>query len=418
MDLKKVFKKTESAFFDKEQGPVQLIALHSWLIVFSCAFGLLVLLLWSLFGTVYTRVYGDGILIPGSSNIYPVAPKYSGIVKEILVARGELVQAGAVVAKLDTTYIDKKIINQKRYIAQLEAEQEEIFKRVGSQKKALDVYHQELVKALMQKKEFGHEYREYLSKFLSGVKGMREKGYVSLPKFEQYKDQYYDTVNTILQTMMSLAKSRFSLEQQQYSMFEKVTNIRLNLIQRYNELSVLEEQREETRHIRAETSGRVISIMGTIGKYIAKGSPLVNLVPKSEEETVFVLFEPLEGKRIREGMEAYAAPTYIDKYRYGSILGKVKEINMYPANQSAVLSVILEQSWLKQLGFNGNAMLMAKVQLDHDKMTYSGFKWTSSEGPPHHITPGSFLRVMVNVKEQAPITLVIPLLRRWLGVEA
>lgn len=418
MGKKEVFKKTESVFFDKEQGPVQLIPMYGWLTVFSCAFGLLVLLLWSIFGTVYTRVYGEGILIPGASNLYPVAPKYSGIVKEILVTRGELVQAGAVVAKLDTTYIDKKIINQKHYISQLEAEQNEILKRVGSQKDALEIYHKELIKALMQKREFSHEYREYLTKFLSGVKGMREKGYVSLPKFEQYKDQYYDTVNTILQTMMNLAKSKFSLEQQQYSMFEKVTNIRLNLIQRYNELSVLEEQREETRHIRAETSGRVISIMGTIGKFIAKGTPLVNLVPKSDQETVFVLFDPLEGKRIRQGMEAYAAPTYIDKYRYGSIIGRVKEINLYPANQSAVLSVILEQSWLKQLGFDGNAMLMAKVQLEHDKNTYSGFQWTSSEGPPHHITPGSFLKVMVDVKEQRPITLVIPLLRRWLGVEA
>jgi HlyD family secretion protein len=51
-----------------------------------------------------------------------------------------------------------------------------------------------------------------------------------------------------------------------------------------------------------------------------------------------------------------------------------------------------------------------------DPATPSGFKWTSREGPETKIGSGTLLQVQISVEERRPIELVIPTVRRWLGV--
>lgn len=415
---KKIFKNTESVFFEKAQGPVTLIPIHQWVVLLAFGVSLFVLLLWSIFGTVYTRVHGMGVLVPGGNHIYPISSKFSGIIQAYLVKRGDNVKKGDIIARISTLQIDKKITNQKKYLSELEREHKKIVNSVEKQEDALTTYQNKLLSSLSQKATFTTEYKNYLSNFLKGVKKINEKGYVSLTKYESYKDQYYNTVNILDQTLMNMSKAQYSQEEQRYQMYIKVVASKLKLIQEYNNLSVLQLERFDKRNIIAHKTGTVISIMGTIGQYIDAGQPLANIVPEQGKPKLFVLFKPFEGKRIKKGMSALSSPTYIDKYQYGSIKGQIENIEDYPSDENAILAVILDKSWLKQLGFSGDAMLMSTVTLDTNDKTFTGYQWTSSSGPPYPITPGSFIDVMVNVKEQAPITLVIPLLRRLMGVQA
>ena len=47
----------------------------------------------------------------------------------------------------------------------------------------------------------------------------------------------------------------------------------------------------------------------------------------------------------------------------------------------------------------------------------SGFEWWSGKGPPYRITAGTVATVDVVVERVRPITLVIPALRKLLGIE-
>jgi HlyD family secretion protein len=53
--------------------------------------------------------------------------------------------------------------------------------------------------------------------------------------------------------------------------------------------------------------------------------------------------------------------------------------------------------------------------MEHDTSTASGFKWTSRSGPQIEVNGGTLLTATITTQKQAPITLVIPALRRWLG---
>lgn len=172
------------------------------------------------------------------------------------------------------------------------------------------------------------------------------------------------------------------------------------------------------RHvIRSPVEGQVISITSHRGMLANSGEPIVLLGEKGKSLNAFVLFPAFKGKRVKPQMQAFISPTYVNQYQYGSIEGHVKDISPYPVSKRTILSVIGENSWLSSLGFKGDAMFMGRVKLEHNQQTPSGFKWTSSQGPDMTISAGSFVDVSVVVKRQAPITLVIPLLRTWLNGE-
>lgn len=162
-------------------------------------------------------------------------------------------------------------------------------------------------------------------------------------------------------------------------------------------------------------NGRVISIGTVVGKYVGRGESIMILAPDTKKLSVFALFNAFDGKKIQKNMPALIAPSYVSQYQYGVIKGTVKHVEEYPADKTAILSVIIDPSWLHQLGYRNNAMLIANVSLQTDEHTVSGYRWTSKAGPPIKISPGSFVHVSVNVKKVAPITLVIPILKRWLS---
>ena len=74
--------------------------------------------------------------------------------------------------------------------------------------------------------------------------------------------------------------------------------------------------------------------------------------------------------------------------------------------------------WLgdAELHLEGNE-LEVRTRLETDSGTASGFVWTSGDGPELRITAGTSARTTVTLEERAPITLLIPALRGWLGLD-
>ena len=189
--------------------------------------------------------------------------------------------------------------------------------------------------------------------------------------------------------------------------------LKRKIVKARNRLAILKLKNQYRHTIKSPVSGRIISVASHKGMLTKAGKPIVLIGEDADHMNAFVLFPALQGKRIKPSMKAYISPTYVNKYQYGAIEGHVKDISSYPVSKESILSVVSENSWLDNLGFHGEAMFMGRVQLDHNANTPSGLQWTSSQGPDMSIGAGSFVNVEVVVKRQAPITLVIPLLRTW-----
>jgi HlyD family secretion protein len=60
---------------------------------------------------------------------------------------------------------------------------------------------------------------------------------------------------------------------------------------------------------------------------------------------------------------------------------------------------------------------MARIALEPDAGSLSGYRWSSSRGSTVRVASGTLATTDVRVLEQAPITLVLPLLREISGID-
>ncbi len=72
---------------------------------------------------------------------------------------------------------------------------------------------------------------------------------------------------------------------------------------------------------------------------------------------------------------------------------------------------VLVQQMMRQ-----GAPFIVSIAPDIDPRTVSGFRWSSPQGPPTKIESGTVCKVRIVVREERPISLVIPFFGSLLGV--
>ena len=89
--------------------------------------------------------------------------------------------------------------------------------------------------------------------------------------------------------------------------------------------------------------------------------------------------------------------------------GTVVGIGRNPAKNEASKQMIQELT-------GKSAPIEVRVKLIPDPSTPSGFKWSSSEGPPMKVFSGTICSGNVTVETKKPISYVLPLMRKTVGV--
>jgi len=165
--------------------------------------------------------------------------------------------------------------------------------------------------------------------------------------------------------------------------------------------------------VRSPYAGRIIEILADPGAVVQAGQPLVALERPDQQLDCYV-FVPFAGKRIRPGMAVRVVPSGVSWEEYGYMLGRVSSVSDAPLSPVAMNVYLHNATLVQQFSSQGAAYLIV-VDLVEDAATQSGFKWTAGAGPPLHFGSGTLVTATTTLREQAPITLVVPALRRWLG---
>ena len=167
-------------------------------------------------------------------------------------------------------------------------------------------------------------------------------------------------------------------------------------------------------------SGRVLEIRASVGEIVHAGRSLITIEPTGSEGLGLnaMIYVPVsQGKLLKPGMRLQVSPVSIRKEEFGVMVGIVSQVSKFPSTAAGMKRVLkndlLVQQMLKQSGL---APIAVKAELIPDPRTVSGFRWTSKKGPPVVIGPGTPCAATIAVREARPIELVVPALRRILGV--
>ncbi len=157
-------------------------------------------------------------------------------------------------------------------------------------------------------------------------------------------------------------------------------------------------------------AGRVLEIKVDDGDLIERGTPILSIEALDEEpgELEVALYLPAaEGKKVRPGMSVQIAPSTVERERFGLLLGEVVSVGKFPVTRQGMLRVLGSEPLVEALS-TGGPQIQVRADLTPDPDTPSGYTWSSSAGPPDPITSGTLCQVWITIREQRPLSLVLP----------
>ena len=364
---------------------------------------------WAFLGSVSTYVRGDGIVLSHGGAVFDASSAGGGKLMRIVPAVGDSVSGGEVVADVfdeETMerYASARALTEerRRTLREREAEAEEENALAGAN----------LAKQLANLDELERTDRELVDvarRRLTRNNRLFEEGIVALSAVEEAEE--------------SLDLARHNL----FEVLRRRDDLHSADLRRRNQLKIrlaaaneafLEAERRmreigtkiETLRVRAPVSGRVIEFKAQVGARLVPGQPVLSIETGGEGLDVLVYVPHTDGKRIRPGMAVLVTPRTVRQTESGSMIGAVARISEFPVSLQGMTAALQNQELAATLS-RGGPPYSGRVALKPDPTTASGFAWTSPRGREIEISAGTLAGIEIEVEKQAPVTLIVPLIK-------
>ncbi len=454
---------------DRFDNPTTGVRARGWLLLVALAVLASVSIYWAFTAQIPVTVQSQGILLypTGVSNI---EANYSGIAKQVLVARGELVQAGEVlielnlpdlkmeIEKAETALMSKSKLNEEAASAsekRLSDEKELAAKRQASKTDAIATIQQliesnlrvsqtsiatqevEITKATTRSQEFLNQLKSQRVRLQDSVDRklatQSELTFLDneildatnrLSLLEERRNglelQKLKTDQTLADLKRRVAELKLADSEIATGLFRLQRTISAELVSREAEIQASTEilenlrlQYDSLRFVRAPRSGIVIELPIAVGQTVSGGEVIATIANKpttEEEQPLHVIsFFPLAlGKQVNLADAAFITPTTIQRERFGSIEAEVDLVYSLPVSAGEAIHTIGNQEVLRPFFNHGGLLgIQAKLLTKED----GSLAWTGDNTPPTP-TAGTTVAVRIVVERRKPISYLLPFLNR------
>ncbi|MCX6549934.1 MAG: NHLP bacteriocin system secretion protein [Acidobacteria bacterium] len=416
---------------DRLDQLVSIVGPRDWLVL--ATLGLLAALTigWGFLGRLPTTVTGRSVLIRPRSMV-PIQATTAGRLTALHLRVGDHVRKGDLLAVIDVADLRAQRESAARQAADLAAQHREksVIERERTRLNEQDIRAQrQLLELQRQNREASLRNAETLSviieRRLAGQRALEGQGLIS--KLDDgllnAENARIENDGTIKQLRAELRQIEAQIEQLAVRAREislaalESSTARNNEIERLTgTLAVLDAQIARDGRILSEREGRVIETSVSAGEVVPDGGRLGVVLFDDEASPLRcqAYFAVADGKRIRPGMRVLVTPDAVKRERFGGISGTVRSVSPFPVTRegtAAVLGSTEVASWVLAAG----PSLEVLIDLQTDRTTPSGFRWTSSRGPDLQISSGTTASSRATVEERAPITYLMPFLRYLSG---
>jgi HlyD family secretion protein len=396
---------------------MQVTTSKGWIALTALAGLLVVAVIWGFTGRIPTRVQGMGVLIK-TGGVFEVVALTAGQVVDIAVRPGDLVQEGQVVARLEQpTLLDQiKQARARLEEARLRHQQQLAF---GQTDRRLQTdLAREQQGANLQALAGLREQVSWLEERIENQTQLFEQGLINKQVLLTSKQQLQSTQERIEQ-LENEQRQITIREQTQHNQREQAL---VNSTQQINdlerEIALLEDQMEAATQVVSPYTGRILEVMAEVGTLIGQGRPILRLdrVGDNVQDLEAVLYLPAtEGKKVKPGMDVQISPTIVKREEHGFMLGRVTRISDFPSTPDGMMRILKNNGLVETLS-GGGAPYETYATLQLDPATFSGYQWSSEDGPDLKIQSGTLCSATVTVAHRRPIDMVLPVLKRFTGV--
>jgi HlyD family secretion protein len=369
---------------------------------------------WAMTASLPTTATGSG-MVAGTGGVLNVVSRGSGIVRSIDVAIGQHLDANQVVATIAQPVLTTRLRGLRDELQEVlvKHEQDRQLKREETELR---------LEALARQ-------RANLERSVAELAEQARLAAERVPAMEQLFARGLVTNQQVIaarQTLVELngqsADRSAQLKQLDAQAFELRTQTaaldaatRLDIASRERQIAAATGDLSLQETVVSPYAGDVVEIKVSAGSPVADGTPILSIQPDAKDLEVVAYVSALQAKDIRAGMDARVSPSTVRREEYGYIRGTVTAVATYPSTAAAIMRNFQNEQLVQALTSAG-PVTEVRIGLEQDPATISGFRWSSSAGPPIRISAGTIAVADIVTETRAPITLVVPVLRRTLGL--
>jgi HlyD family secretion protein len=386
-----------------------------WVAATALLLGLVVLIAWSILGRIPTRLIGDGILLSSGGRVVDAVSGVAGRLASIDVAVGDEVRLDQIVARVGQTETEQRLRQANEVLRERQREYAELTATMTREidTKLANFAAQEA--GLNEAITVAVQREAYLTGEVAKLEPAVSNGFVT----RKYVEDRRVELNSAKQRVVDAQNDILKLKAQRLDLQSQRERERMQSEFRINDAKRLVEQLsaelERGSRILSPAEGRVVEVKVSGGSVLTVGTPVIEIETAGRTLEATIYMPPDRGKNIKPGMVVHVEPTMVVREEFGAIIGQIVGISEFPVTPQGMAADLHNDTLVKRFSQDG-APYAAKVRLVPDSTTVSGYRWSSGKGPPLRMSSGTLARAEVTTREQPPIELVIPLLKRLSGI--
>lgn len=409
------------AALDRLSSPEQLEQLvtiadsKGWVALAAIAVLLACLVLWSLFGSIPSNIKGQGILISQDGQLSDAIAPATGRLLEIKVDVGDSVEKAQVIAVIKQNEMEQKVESLREVVVEQEGNLLRLQEAYAdeAEKKAENTRRR---KAAIQKTIAAATERV---KHLRNLVDIQQNSVARGTVTPQQVAQTQADLNTALLNISNFEYEILKLEADAIALENRHDQALAAAHQELNganrRLVEMQLAHATNSEITAPTNGLVTEIKQSEGTIVQQGQSVVSMESFGERLQVLLYIPTKHGKKVMPGMAVRIEPVTVKKEEYGTLLGAVTSISNFPVTREGMATILRNDALIASFSMEGSPYA-ARVDLFPDETLHSGYRWTSRQGAPVRLSSGTTLKAEVTVREQRPISLVIPALKKATGI--
>lgn len=157
----------------------------------------------------------------------------------------------------------------------------------------------------------------------------------------------------------------------------------------------------------APVSGIVLNVMG-VHETISANQTLASIVKQEKfanDKQIISYVPSSTAKKLREGMEVQASPTYAPREEYGYMYGHITSIGTYPVTEANILSTLGSAQYAAGL-LPDESYVEVRITLTPDPDSADKIKWSNKKGQGIDLSIGTNCNLLIVIKKIKPYELV------------
>ncbi|HTS85862.1 MAG TPA: NHLP bacteriocin system secretion protein [Usitatibacter sp.] len=399
----------------------QVTTPKGWIALYTLFGSVVVALGWGIFGSLPTAVEGPGI-ITRSGGLVDITTSTQGRVRELRVDIGDEVKAGDVIAVIAQPELDREIQSLEERLADMSSREASLM-RFGGRDKDLQASLKKTQKESLQNQiQMAESRLKSIQDRITTQQQLLDQGLITRQQLLSSRVERDNVIQEINSANSQLRQIDVRQLEEEKASDAELANVRLQKSDLERQIESRKQTLDRASVVVSPYSGRVIELKsGGVGSLVSVGSAILSLEPlgaKGQPGALSVtMFAPSgTGKSIKPGMEVQVSPGNVKREESGFMIGHVKWVADYPSSGQGIMRTLQNERLVEELS-KGGAPIKVLVDLDPDKDSPTGFKWSSRKGPSDYIVAsGTLCRLSVITERQPPIALVMPAIRKFLGL--